>query len=125
MTAAPASRTFLPAALLAAVAATCFHFSAWASAPGFEARSVKVYLGDLDLTTPSGVSALDTRLATAIRQVCRPVDWRSAGAAVMEAECRARTGEQVAAVRDMRVQQARAGALPGRKAASRIEVGID
>lgn len=120
------SRTFLPAALLAAVAATCLQFSAFAASTHTEQRSMKVHFGDLDLTTPAGVARLDERIAIAVRSVCRPVDPRTAGASAQEAECRQVARTRAVAQRNLKVQQAMAGEprRPGR-AGSAIEFRID
>jgi UrcA family protein len=124
------SRTIFPAALLAAVVATCAQFSAWAGEPQDtsqgEYRTAKVHYGDLDLTTPAGVVRFDQRIAAAVRDVCRPEDRRRANAASLEMECRAKAREQAFAQRELKVQQARAGALPpAGGGASRIEFGIN
>lgn len=50
-----------------ALAAACLLASA---APAF-AHDASVVYGDLDLTTPSGVQAMDRRIARAARDVCR------------------------------------------------------
>lgn len=120
------SRTILPAPLLAAVAATCFQFSAFASEPRVEQRSVKVHYGDLDLTTPAGVARFDQRIAAAVRNVCRPADRRAAAAFTMEMECRDAASARALAQRNLKVQQAMAGeARQAGRASSSIDLRID
>jgi UrcA family protein len=48
-----------------------------AAAPALagEPRSLQVPAGDLDLSSPAGRAALDTRLRAAVREVCTVSDW--------------------------------------------------
>jgi UrcA family protein len=120
------SRTILPVAMLAAVAATCLQFAAFAAPGPFEPRSIKVHFGDLDLTTPAGVKRFDERIAVAVRNVCLPTERRAAGARSQEMECRQAARTRAFAQRDLKVQQAMAGEpRQAGRASSTIEFGID
>ena len=62
-----------------------------ASAPAARAaesdtQSAQVFVGDLDLATPSGAATLHARVAAAIRLVCGPVE-RDLAAANARAAC--------------------------------------
>lgn len=90
-------RTLIPIALVAAVAA--------ASPARAETRAVSY--ADLNLSSPQGQAVLDSRIATAIRQVCGrayPTDLQSQR---QVERCRAQTLADVQAQRNDALAQAR------------------
>ena len=53
-----------------------------------ETVKAKVFYGDLDLATDAGVTALDKRLDTAVRQLCGSTRWSMGGVPPRAVRCR-------------------------------------
>ncbi len=107
------TRTFMPLALLAAVAMTCLQGAAFAAeAPmGATNRTAKVPVGDLNLANPAGVAALDARLRAAAKRVCAPQVYRDLAAMADRATCERNAMERAGARRDVLVARAQAEQL--------------
>jgi len=82
------SRTFLPLALIAAVAVTLVQGVAFAATPMEpNGRKTLVSVKGLDLTSPRDVAILDARLKSAARSVCSTTDMRSLSALAQRTAC--------------------------------------
>jgi UrcA family protein len=82
--------------MLKLASAVALALSAAALAPvGAQEVSQPVSYADLDLATPAGVRALDTRLDAAIRQVCGGPGAFDLGARVRRKACRRATAAKV------------------------------
>jgi UrcA family protein len=116
MPAFSSTRTFMPLALLAAVAMTCLQGAAFAGAVPMEAthRTVEVPVGALNLANPAGAAVLDTRLRAAARQVCAPEDHRDLRAIADRAACERTALSRAQAKRDVLVARAQAEQLASR-----------
>lgn len=116
MPAYSSTRTFMPLALLAAVAMTCLQGAAFAGPVPMEAthRTVKVPVGELNLANPDGVARLDARLRAAAKQVCSPADYRDLRAMADRASCQRIALERANAKRDVLVARAQAEQLASR-----------
>ncbi len=110
------TRTFMPLALLAAVAMTCLQGAAFAGTVPMEPthHSVKVPIGGLNLANPAGVAKLDARLRAAAKQVCAPADYRDLRAMADRASCQRTALERATAKRDVLVARAQAEQLASR-----------
>ena len=118
MPAFSSTRTFMPLALLAAVAMTCLQGAAFAGTVPMEAthRTVQVPIGELNLANPAGVAKLDARLRAAAKKVCAPEDYRDLRAMADRASCEKTALERAAARRDVLVARAQAEQLASRAA---------
>ncbi len=116
MPAFSSTRTFMPLALLAAVAMTCLQGAAFAAGVPMEAtnRTAKVPVGDLNLANPAGVAALDARLRAAAERVCAPENYRDIRAMADRASCERTAMERAGARRDVLVARAQADQLAAR-----------
>jgi UrcA family protein len=116
MPAYSATRTFMPLALIAAVAMTCLQGAAFAGAVPMEAthRTVQVPIGELNLANPAGVAKLDTRLRAAAKKVCAPEDSRDMRAIADRATCERTALNRARAKRDVLVARAQAEQLASR-----------
>jgi UrcA family protein len=116
MPAFSSTRTFMPLALLAAVAMTCLQGAAFAGTVPMEpsSRTVQVDVRGLDLANPSVVAKLDQRLRTAARQVCAPEDHRDLRARADRAACERTALSRATARRDVLVARAEAEQLAAR-----------
>lgn len=110
------TRTFMPLALLAAVAMTCLQGAAFAGTVPMDAthRTVQVPIGELNLANPAGVAKLDARLRAAARQVCAPEDSRDLRAIADRASCERAAIARATAKRDVLVARAQAEQLASR-----------
>lgn len=95
------AKSLLTVGLSAALVTPAFAANPFEEAPR---RTAEVQFADLDLGTAAGQRALDTRIETAIRQVCRNVSVKT-GTRIMDQgmqECKARARaeakQQVAAL---------------------------
>lgn len=116
MPAFSSTRTFMPLALLAAVAMTCLQGAAFAGTVPMDAthRTVQVPIGELNLASPAGVARLDARLRAAARQVCAPQDSRDMRAIADRASCEREALARATAKRDVLVARAQAEQLAAR-----------
>lgn len=96
------TQSVLAAGLSAALVAPAF--AAGPSADDAPRRTAKIEVADLDLATPAGQRALDRRIESAVREVCRTVDIRT-GTRLLDREsltcharARAEAKQQVAAL---------------------------
>jgi len=95
------AKSLLTVGLSAALVTPAFAANPFEEAPR---RTAEVRVADLDLGTASGQRALDTRIESAVRQVCRTVSLKT-GTRIMDQstkECKARARaeakQQVAAL---------------------------
>lgn len=116
MPAFSSTRTFMPLALIAAVAMTCLQGAAFAGGVPMEAthRTVEVPVGALNLANPAGVARLDARLRAAAKQVCAPQDHRDLRAIADRAACERTAMNRAQARRDVLVARAQAEQLASR-----------
>jgi|SRR5512146_581503 UrcA family protein len=112
------TRTFMPLALLAAVAMTCLQGAAFAGTVPMEAthRTVQVPIGELNLANPDGVAKLDARLRAAAKKVCAPEDYRDLRAVADRSSCERTALQRATAKRDVLVARAQAEQLAARAA---------
>lgn len=117
MPAFSSTRTFMPLALIAAVAMTCLQGAAFAGTVPMEAthRTVQVPIGELNLANPDGVAKLDARLRAAAKQVCAPEDYRDLKAVANRAACERTALNRAQAKRDVLVARAQAEQLASRE----------
>jgi UrcA family protein len=116
MPAFSSTRTFMPLALLAAVAMTCLQGAAFAAEVPMESthRTMKVSISDLNLANPAGVAELDSRLRVAAKRVCAPANYRDLRALADRAPCERTAMERAGAKRDVLVARAQAEQLASR-----------
>ena len=79
--------------------------------PQSELRTEAVRYGDLDLTSPSGVRALDRRIAQAIDRVCNRGDVRDVQSMAEESRCRSNARHAANAQRGQAVASANPGSI--------------
>lgn len=110
------TRTFMPLALLAAVAMTCLQGAAFAGGVPMEAtpRTAQVPLSGLNLSNPADVEQLDARIRTAAQTVCAPADYRDLRAMSDRPACEATAIKRATAKRDVLVARAQAEQLAAR-----------
>lgn len=118
MPAYSSTRTFMPLALLAAVAMTCLQGAAFAGTVPMEAtnRTIEVDVSGLNLANPAVVAKLDERLRAAARRVCAPSDYRDLRAMADRAACEKTAYSRAMAKRDVLVARAQAEQLASRAA---------
>jgi UrcA family protein len=116
MPAFSSTRTFMPLALLAAVAITCLQGAAFAAEVPMEStyRTVKVPVGGLNLASPADVEQLDARLRAAAKRVCAPENNRDLRALADRAPCERTAIERATVKRDVLVARAQAEQLASR-----------
>lgn len=109
-------RTFMPLALLAAVAMTLLQGAAFATSVPMEsnARTVQVPVSGLNLANPADVAQLDKRIRSAARTVCAPVDYRDLRAASDRPACEATAIGRASSRRDVLVARAQSEQLAAR-----------
>jgi UrcA family protein len=110
------TRTFMPLALLAAVAVTCLQGAAFAGAVPMEPtqRTVSVPVAGLNLASPEAQANLDATLKRAARQVCAPADYRDLRAVADRAACEKTALATAKARRDVLVARAQAEQMASR-----------
>lgn len=117
------SRTFMPLALLAAIAMTCLQGAAFAGevpmAP--TTKTVSIQVAGLNLASPDAQAKVDEQIRRAARTVCGPENYRDLQAMAERPACEKAAITSASAKRDMLVARAQAEQLAGR-AASRIDV---
>ena len=108
--------SFMPLALVAAIAMTCLQGAEFAGGVPMEsnARSVEVPLSGLNLASPADVERLDARLRTAARTVCAPQDHRDLQGMSDRAACEKTALQRATARRDVLVARAQAEQLAAR-----------
>jgi UrcA family protein len=116
---APKTRTFMPMALLAAVAMTCLQGAAFAGAVPMEAnhRTAMVDASDLNLADPTHVAKLDDRIERAADKVCKPSDFRDLKGMSERPACKRTAIAAAASKRDVLVARAQSEQLAARQAA--------
>ena len=117
------SRTFMPLALLAAIAMTCLQGAAFAGEVPMEpaAKSVFIQTAGLNLASPDAQAKVDEQIRRAARTVCGPENYRDLRALAERPACEKAAITSASAKRDMLVARAQAEQLAGR-AGSRIDV---
>jgi UrcA family protein len=110
------TRTFMPLALLAAVAMTCLQGAAFAGGVPMEptSRTAQVPLSGLNLSNPADVEQLDARIRTAAQTVCAPSNYRDLRAMSDRPACEATAIKRATAKRDVLVARAQAEQLAAR-----------
>jgi UrcA family protein len=110
------SRTFMPLALIAAVAMTCLQGAAFAGTVPMEAtnRTIEVPLAGLNLASPADVEQLDARIRSAARTVCTPENHRDLRAMADRPACEATAINRASARRDVFVARAQSEQLAAR-----------
>lgn len=77
--------------------AIAFALAALTATPAFAGgpQSEEVHYGDLNLSTPAGVAALDRRLDRAVQRVCGDAARQNLSAQRLIARCRAETWQSI------------------------------
>jgi len=101
------SPAILPLALIAAVAAICLQGAAFAQVPMQPThRTMELKLNGLDLSSPSDLALLTSRIRIAASTVCKPEDFRDHRAFADRAACQKAAIGAATAQRDGLVAQA-------------------
>jgi len=110
------SRTFMPMALMAAVAMTCLQGAAFAGTSPAQSdhRIAEVNSTGLNLAKSVDVDALDARIKRAARAVCVPTDWRNLKQAAASTRCQRDAIANAQAERDVMVARAEAMQMAAR-----------
>lgn len=110
------TRTFMPLALLAAVAMTCLQGAAFAGTVPMEPvnRTVQLSTAGLNLASPEAQAKVDATIRRAVRTVCAPVDARDLRAFADRPACERAALASARAKRDLLVARAQAEQMAAR-----------
>ena len=119
------SRTFMPLALIAAVAMTCLQGAAFAAEVPMQPvqKTVAIPVAGLNLASPEAQANVDAQIRRAARAVCGLDNYRDLRALAERPACEKAAIASATAKRDVLVARAQADQLAGR--ASRIAVTAD